>query len=701
MLEPCSMTLTCVEEAKRIHQGYKTFSRLYVRALFDDVNLHERGQDNPPRMRDLSEVVCQSFCLMTLTCVEEVKRILQGCETFFRLYVRALLDDVNLYGRGRENPPMMQDLSEGDLQLRTYADADWAADPTDRKSISGFCMFLGSSLISWFVKKQVIAAKSSTKAKNISLSFATSGEKRKEKNIALKVDDSESDQSQPEDGDDIALMTRKPRHVKSDCPNLKATPSKEKVKEKTNQVKECLGKVIEREFLQVEREGFTRLLKGKNLFCILVTSLPFIFLVAMEKIFEEYLDIGVSLAAISYDMTCVISGQFMTAAGPALSPFAHTRFCLATFRVIKFGRVNLGLGGFFLPRTVINLATGHRDIVGMSLSICTLVPLSHLRKTSRHVAIGFSQPKSLWRSKISMSVSVGSRQHTFDESLFIDYKPSYAFLFPGQGAQTLGMGAEAQGVPAAAELFRKANDILGFDLLDACTNGPKEKLDSTVISQPAIYVTSLAAVEVLRARDGGPDIIDSVDVTCGLSLGEYTALAFAGAFSFEDGLKLVKLRGEAMQDASDAAESAMVSVIGLDSDKVQLLCDAANEEVDEKNKVQIANYLCPVRLAVAGAFHTSFMEPAVSRLETALAATEIRTPRIPVISNVDAQPHSNPDKIKNILALQVTSPVQWELTVKTLLGKGLKKSYELGPGKVIAGILKRMDKSAEIENIGA
>ncbi|KAK8971542.1 hypothetical protein KSP40_PGU017857 [Platanthera guangdongensis] len=297
-----------------------------------------------------------------------------------------------------------------------------------------------------------------------------------------------------------------------------------------------------------------------------------------------------------------------------------------------------------------------------------------------------------------------------------------------QGAQALGMGAVAQRVPAAAELFHKANDILGFDLLDVCTNGPKEKLDSTVISQPAIYVMSLAAVEVLRARDGGHDIIDSVDVTCGLSLGEYTALAFAGAFSFEDGLKLVKLRGEAMQDAADAAESAMVSIIGLNSEKVQLLCDAANEEVDEKNKVQIANYLCPgnyavsggvkgveaveanaksfnarmtVRLAVAGAFHTRFMEPAVSRLEATLAATEIRTPRIPVISNVDAQPHSDPDQIKNILARQVTSPVQWELTVKTLLGKGLKKCYELGPGKVIAGIVKRMDRSANIENISA
>ncbi|KAI9118673.1 hypothetical protein K1719_011005 [Acacia pycnantha] len=331
------------------------------------------------------------------------------------------------------------------------------------------------------------------------------------------------------------------------------------------------------------------------------------------------------------------------------------------------------------------------------------------------------------RSRVFMSVSVGS-QTAVDDTLFSDYKPSTAFLFPGQGAQAVGMGKEAQNVPAAASLYKKANDILGFDLLDICINGPKEKLDSTVISQPAIYVTSLAAVELLRTRDGGQQIIDSVDVTCGLSLGEYTALAFAGSFSFEDGLKLVKLRGEAMQEAADAAKSAMVSVIGLDSEKVQQLCDAANQEVPEAERVQIANYLCTgnyavsggikgieaveakaksfkarmtVRLAVAGAFHTGFMEPAVSRLEAALAATEIRTPRIPVISNVDAQPHADPDTIKKILARQVTSPVQWETTVKTLLTKGLKKSYELGPGKVIAGIVKRMDKGADIENLGA
>ncbi|TKY47205.1 Malonyl-CoA-acyl carrier protein transacylase [Spatholobus suberectus] len=259
------------------------------------------------------------------------------------------------------------------------------------------------------------------------------------------------------------------------------------------------------------------------------------------------------------------------------------------------------------------------------------------------------------RSRVSMSASAGS-QPSVRDALFADYKASTSFLFPGQGAQAVGMGKEAHNVPAAAVLFNKANDILGFDLLDICINGPKEKLDSTVISQPAIYVTSLAAVELLRAREGGQQIIDSVDVTCGLSLGEYTALAFAGAFSFEDGLKLVKLRGEAMQDAADAAKSAMVSVIGLDSQKVEQLCDAANQEVPEAEKVQIANYLCPgnyavsgglkgvevleskaksfkarmtVRLAVAGAFHTSFMEPAVSRLEAALATTEIRTPRIP------------------------------------------------------------------------
>uniref|UniRef100_A0A0D6R6R9 Malonyl-CoA:ACP transacylase (MAT) domain-containing protein n=1 Tax=Araucaria cunninghamii TaxID=56994 RepID=A0A0D6R6R9_ARACU len=375
-------------------------------------------------------------------------------------------------------------------------------------------------------------------------------------------------------------------------------------------------------------------------------------------------------------------------------------------------------------------SSSNRSSLVPSLSRNNVCNAPLLKESLSTLSLQTKSPKWVERrscSKVYMSSAVG-RETVTSDALFADYKPTSAFLFPGQGAQAVGMGKDAQSVPAAAALFTKANETLGYDLLDVCLNGPKEKLDSTVISQPALYVTSLAAVEVLRARDGGQDIIGSVDVACGLSLGEYTALAFAGAFSFEDGLKLVKLRGEAMQEAADAAQSAMVSVIGLDAEKVQMLCDAANAEVDEKERVQIANYLCngnyavsgglkgvevveskaksfkarmTVRLAVAGAFHTHFMEPAVSRLEAALAATEMKTPRIPVISNVDAQPHSDPAAIKKILACQVTSPVQWETTLKTLLGKGLKNSYELGPGKVIAGIMKRIDKKASIENVSA
>ncbi|CAI5488187.1 unnamed protein product [Closterium sp. Naga37s-1] len=307
------------------------------------------------------------------------------------------------------------------------------------------------------------------------------------------------------------------------------------------------------------------------------------------------------------------------------------------------------------------------------------------------------------------------------DDAFGDYRATVAALFPGQGAQSVGMGAEAATVPAAAALFAKASEILGYDLLDVCVNGPKEKLDLTAVSQPAIYVASLAAVEALRAQEGGAAKLASIDVAAGLSLGEYTALAFADAFSFEDGLRLVQLRGEAMQAAADAAPSAMVSVIGLGADKVQELCDAANEDVEESQRVQIANFLCngnyavsggvegckaveakaksfkarmTVRLAVAGAFHTRFMAPAVPRLEEALANTTFHTPRIPIVSNVDMRPHSDPAVIKRILAQQITSPVQWEGSLKQLLARGLTESYELGPGKVIAGIMKRVDKAA-------
>ena len=177
--------------------------------------------------------------------------------------------------------------------------------------------------------------------------------------------------------------------------------------------------------------------------------------------------------------------------------------------------------------------------------------------------------------------------------------PKTVFMFPGQGAQAVGMGVEAaESVPAAKELYDKASAILGYDLLDRCKVGPKETLDTTVASQPAIFVASMAAVEKLRA-DEGDAAVDAADVACGLSLGEYTALAFAGAISFEDGVRITKARGEAMQAASEASASGMVSVIGLDTEQVDALCKAASEETGEQ--IQIANYLCPGNYACSGA----------------------------------------------------------------------------------------------------
>ncbi|KAL6776069.1 MCT1 [Auxenochlorella protothecoides x Auxenochlorella symbiontica] len=311
---------------------------------------------------------------------------------------------------------------------------------------------------------------------------------------------------------------------------------------------------------------------------------------------------------------------------------------------------------------------------------------------------------------------------------FDDYQPRTAILFPGQGAQSVGMAGElAKAIPAAAALFDAASDQLGYDLLRVCVEGPKARLDSTAVSQPAIYVASLAAVEKLRA-EGGEEALAAIDVAAGLSLGEYTALAFAGAFSFADGLRLVALRGASMQAAADAAPSGMVSVIGLPSDAVAALCEAANAQVAPDQAVRIANYLCDgnyavsgglegcaaveglakahkarmtVRLAVAGAFHTPFMQPAVEALSAALADTPLVAPRIPVVSNVDAAPHSDPGTIRTLLARQVTSPVQWEGTLGALLGRGLERSYEVGPGKVIAGIFKRVDRKHPVVNVTA
>jgi [acyl-carrier-protein] S-malonyltransferase len=297
-----------------------------------------------------------------------------------------------------------------------------------------------------------------------------------------------------------------------------------------------------------------------------------------------------------------------------------------------------------------------------------------------------------------------------------------AFLFPGQGAQSVGMAGPLCGsLPAARKLFTDAAAILGYDLLDICVNGPVERLNSTIVSQPAIFVASLAALEFLRATQ--PDVEASVVAAAGLSLGEYTALVFAGAMSFEEGLHVVQKRGEAMQAASDASAGAMVSVLGMEQLQVEDLCAKASAS----GKVQVANLLCPgnivvsgyrsgcdaleklvetaggrtMRLAVAGAFHTDLMKPADMRLAEALAAVVMHSPRVPVWSNVDAQPHSRPEEIRDLLVRQVVQPVLWEKTMRGLLALGVERFFEIGPGRVLAGLLKRVQRKVDCQNIGA
>ena len=296
-----------------------------------------------------------------------------------------------------------------------------------------------------------------------------------------------------------------------------------------------------------------------------------------------------------------------------------------------------------------------------------------------------------------------------------------AFLFPGQGAQSVGMGRTfVEASPQARRRFEDAGRILGYDLARLCFEGPAEQLDSTVYSQPALCVTSMAALDVLAEKS--PDVVAACGATAGLSLGEYTSLAFAGVLDFESGLRLVHERGKAMQAAADAVASGMVSVLGLDRDKLDALC----REAAEGDVLQIANLLCPgniavsgtkaacqrlsqqaeaagamkvVPLAVAGAFHTPIMEPDVARLATALAGVQLDSPRIPVISNVDARPHHDPAEIRDLLPRQIVSPVLWEDSIRYLLAQSFDEFYEVGPGRVLRGLLKRIDRKAAAKGV--
>lgn len=298
-----------------------------------------------------------------------------------------------------------------------------------------------------------------------------------------------------------------------------------------------------------------------------------------------------------------------------------------------------------------------------------------------------------------------------------------AFLFPGQGAQTVGMGKQlAEECPAAKALLEQANDILGYDLAKICFDGPQENLNATVHSQPALFVTSLMAVEALREKS--PDVVDSCEITAGLSLGEYTALVFAGVMTFEDGLRLVQIRANGMQAAADAVESGMVSILGMDREQVESLCsDARGDDI-----LRVANLLCPaniavsghktacarvaeaaeaagamkvIPLAVAGAFHTPLMDPAVEKLAAGVAEVPMNEARIPVVMNVDAAEHQGASEIRELLVRQVVSPVLWEDTQRHLLDQGVDQFYELGAGKVLRGLLRRIQRKVNCENVSA
>jgi len=297
--------------------------------------------------------------------------------------------------------------------------------------------------------------------------------------------------------------------------------------------------------------------------------------------------------------------------------------------------------------------------------------------------------------------------------------PRTAILFTGQGAQAPGMGKDvAEAFPAAAETFARAREILGYDLQTLCFEGPADTLARTDIQQPAIYTTSVAIWRA--AREAG--VLDGLpDAMAGLSLGEYTALHAAESFSFEDGLKLVARRGELMQQAAEATPSGMVSALGLEADRIEEIC----RKVSEVGPLWPANFNCPgqivlsgarpaceaaiglienaggraVLLKVAGAFHSPLMQSAADGLAPVLGATPIAPPTVPVMANVNCQYHRDAATIRTWLAEQLTHPVRWQGCIEKLLAEGIERFVEIGPGRILTGLIKRISRRTEVINI--
>lgn len=294
---------------------------------------------------------------------------------------------------------------------------------------------------------------------------------------------------------------------------------------------------------------------------------------------------------------------------------------------------------------------------------------------------------------------------------------SIAFIFPGQGSQYVGMGKELfENFIVAKKIFEEAEDTLHFSISSLCFKGPEEALKLTENTQPAVLTTSIAALKVLQAEKG-----TAPQFTAGHSLGEYSALVASGALSFSEAVKIVRLRGKFMQEAVPVGEGAMAAVLGMEQEQVEKLC----EEISSGEILAPANFNSPGQIVIAGhskaveraiervkqegkkavllpvsaPFHSPLMKPAGERLEKALKEISVSDLKIPIVTNVEAEINTAKERVKGLLVAQVSSPVRWEESMRKMIEEGIEQVLEIGPGKVLSGLMKRIDGRVESKNI--